>query len=598
MSANVLLLSSDPLLEYAVQHVLPGDTYLVHRGDLRERVAELLTQLQPRALLVDLPDPGPEDVEHVRWLHGSAGAPVLVLTRDPKALDSKFEPAVRILPRAFQPTELQAAFRDVLVEPAAAPARKSRLGKVIAAAIWIVVVAAAALLVLPMLGVPGVPNVLKMFVARPQANEEPPVHPFILLPGKDTFRLEPDTYEKLKIPPPFKVRKDPARRQLVLSGSLAFDPNRLGRIQPRFAGELMEIGKSEEVGFTPGKGSTRNAPLSYGSLVRKGQLMAVLWSKDLGEKKSELVDALVKLHLDEKNLTNLKALAEGGAGSEAAYRQAQNAVSTDLNAIARARRTLAIWKVGKDEIDEIEKEADRIIASKSRQDLDKMKDKSEKWARVEVRAPFEGVVVEKNLTLGSMVDPSQDLFKIADLSRLAVFANAYEEDQRLLQKIQQRVAPAPIPWRVHLTSDPDRTPLSSPGIERIGYIVDPTQRTNLAIGRVRNKSGELRVGQSVTAEVDVPPPPDVVSVPASALVEDGDSSVLFVVVPGKEHTYAMRRVVVGERFNGHAYIRSFLDDKQKALGLQELHPGEQVVIGGAVELKAGLEEVQARARRK
>src|SRR5438270_8469583 len=152
MSANVLLLSGDPLLEYAVQHMLPGETYVVHRADLRDRVAEQLTGLQPRAILVDLPDPGPEDVEHVRWLHASAGVPVVVLTRDPKALDSKFEPAVRVLPRAFQPADLQAAFRDVLSEPETASARKSRLGKVIAAAIWIAVVAAAALVVLPMLG--------------------------------------------------------------------------------------------------------------------------------------------------------------------------------------------------------------------------------------------------------------------------------------------------------------------------------------------------------------------------------------------------------------------------------------------------------------
>src|SRR5207253_2409837 len=141
----------------------------------------------------------------------------------------------------------------------------------------------------------------------------------------------------------------------------------------------------------------------YGSRVHKGQLMAALWSKELGEKKSELVDALVKLHLDERNLENLKKLAEGGSVPEATLRQVQNAVSTDLNAVARARRTLTIWKVSKDEIDDIEKEADRIIASKSRRDLDKMTDKSAKWARVEVRAPFGGLVVEKNLTLGSMV---------------------------------------------------------------------------------------------------------------------------------------------------------------------------------------------------
>jgi cobalt-zinc-cadmium efflux system membrane fusion protein len=355
------------------------------------------------------------------------------------------------------------------------------------------------------------------------------------------------------------------------------------------------------------------------------------------------------MHLDEKNLVNLRNLLEKGAASEAQVRAARNAVSADLSAIARVRRTLQTWKVSSDEMDEIEKEALRIIKSTSLKDLEKIeKDKiarRQSWARVEIRAPFDGMVVEKNVTRGQIVDTTTDLFKIARLSRLAVFANAYEEDQRILRQVQQvlfeqqhkqrKYAPAsaeeeeqqrwqqiqriPIPWVVHLTSDPEKIPLPSEAIERIGYIVDPNQKTNLAIGRVENTSGELRVGQSVTAEVEVPPPPDVVSVPVSALVEDGETSVLFVQLDGKKHKYAMKQVVVVERFNGvpplhrtwwwwddennrtprlYAYIRSKLDREQKDRGFQELKPGEMVVVGGAIELKAALEEVQARARRK
>ncbi len=433
---------------------------------------------------------------------------------------------------------------------------------------------------------------------RAAVTEQPPATTVHLIEGQpDTFRLEEDAAKVMKIPAPYKITSDPARRQLTLAGSLAFDPNLLGRVQSRFAGEVIAIAPADEPLLDRQGKTVKGHTLSYGNRVVKNQLMAVVWSKDLGEKKSELVDWLVKLSLDEENLKELEDLWRKEAGSEANYRAAKNAVSGDLNNIARVRRTLDIWKVTPEEVKEIEEEAKRVLSSKNIRDLNQIKDNHGKWARVEVRAPFDGIIVEKNLAVGSMVDPTQDLFRVADLRKLAVFANAYEEDQRLLQDMQAQLRPSLVPWRVHLTADPEKTPLSSDGIERIGYIVDPQQRTNLVIGKVDNKDDRLRVGQSVTALVDVPPPAGVVSIPATALVEDGTDSVVFVQPDPKKLMYVMKRVFVVQRFNGQAYVLSKLTDKQKQAGLKELTPGEWLVASAVVELKAALEEVQARQRR-
>jgi cobalt-zinc-cadmium efflux system membrane fusion protein len=494
------------------------------------------------------------------------------------------------------------------------PSKVSRLGKVVSFAVGLVVVVLGLLLVLPILGVPYVPNVLKLIVGRPEAASQPPATTVHLIKGqKDAFELEKDAALAMKIPRPFRVGNRPAQRQLTLAGSLAFDPDRLGRVQARFPGEVIAIGTTDEPTTDPRGRTAKDQTLRYGNHVQKGQIMAVVWSKDLGEKKSELVDWMVKLALDKENLDRLEELWRSGAGTEANYRAARNAVSTDLNGVSRARLTLQVWKVPEEEIKAIEKEAERIIASKSVTDLNRMKSNLEKWARVEVRAPFDGIIVEKNLQVGNMVDSTQDLFRVADMRKLAVFANAYEEDQRLLQDMQVEVQPRPVPWRVYLTSDPERRPLPSDGIERIGYIVDPQQRTNLVIGKVDNKDGRLRVGQSATALVDVPAPAGVVSIPASALVEDGSDSVVFVQPDPNKLVYVMKRVSVVQRFNGvvednaqdkgkepaqrqWAYVRSVLDPKQKSAGLQELKPGEWVVASAVVELKAALEEVQAREK--
>src|SRR5206468_9128358 len=46
--------------------------------------------------------------------------------------------------------------------------------------------------------------------------------------------------------------------------------------------------------------------LRFGDFVHKGQLLAVVWSKDLGEKKSELVEGIARLRIDEEKLENLQ----------------------------------------------------------------------------------------------------------------------------------------------------------------------------------------------------------------------------------------------------------------------------------------------------
>ena len=55
-----------------------------------------------------------------------------------------------------------------------------------------------------------------------------------------------------------------------------------------------------------------------------------------------------------------------------------------------------------------------------------------------MRAPFAGVVLEKNITTGDIVDTNLDLFKVADLDRLGVMADVYEEDLPALESLCAR----------------------------------------------------------------------------------------------------------------------------------------------------------------
>ena len=104
-----------------------------------------------------------------------------------------------------------------------------------------------------------------------------------------------------------------SRRMPPLNGSLALDPDFLARVHSRFAGEVVEVGTvADPDGRESSPGGTAVRVVRFGDKVEKGQLLAVVWSKDLGEKKSELMDALSQLRINRDTLNRLKTLTEGG----------------------------------------------------------------------------------------------------------------------------------------------------------------------------------------------------------------------------------------------------------------------------------------------
>ena len=371
-------------------------------------------------------------------------------------------------------------------------------------------------------------------------------------------------------------------RLLDLQGSLALDTNRLVRVHSRFAGEVIDLGETPN-GNAPSpdaKGSF--PPAGFGDHVVKSQLLAVVWCKDLGEKKSELADALSQLAYDQEQLAKMSDAAREGAVSEAKLRQQERNVEADLTAVARAERTLRVWRLSESEIQKVKDEAARIRLRKGKRDPDIEKS----WARVEVRAPLDGVVVEKNVAVGDIIDTTADLFKVANVDSLTVWANAYEESLPALLDLP----PEKLHWTVRVNADPSLAPLQG-RIDKIGYVSDPAQHTVMVMGRVDNPGRRLRAGQFVTATVELLPSAHEVVVPASALVEDGRRSIIFVQSNPKESCYSIRQVSVAWRSQSEVHLRSSLGAEDAARGIQAVQPGESVVAGAAIQLRSALNDL-------
>ncbi len=389
------------------------------------------------------------------------------------------------------------------------------------------------------------------------------------------------------------------KRPLVMPGSTALDPARLIRVRVRFApAEVMEIGKIDDPHASPGNVPPLRRALQAGDPVKKGDLLAVLYSVDLGNKKNDLFDALSQLRLDEEVLK--RAEAYSAAVPEVFLLNAKRNVQADLNAVARAENTLKTWAIPEEEIQAVRDEVKNYTSDQERRA--KEKERLKQWARVDLKAPEDGYIIEQNVALHeTVVDNTTNLFQIAKVDPLIVLAAVPEDDLPALQELKDQTHNH-IGWTVETVG----TGLMEGFVDDIGYLIDPNQHTAVVRGHIPNPNGLLRAGQFVTATVKLLPPKNVVEVPIGALVEDGKASIVFVQPDPKEPIFTMRRVEVTNRFERTAYVRSAPATKkdeerlaresgQASLPVEPLGEGQRVLTTGALELKTELENLQSQA---
>ena len=401
-------------------------------------------------------------------------------------------------------------------------------------------------------------------VNRPMFELVPDKPDTIRLVGRDLGSLGINIYTIEGNPPPNKLR---------LPGTLSLDPNRFVRVHSRFPGEARRVGKAT--------GTDR--PLQYGDKVSVGQLLITIWSKDVGEKKSELVDALSKEHFDLIILKRLNSVKESVV-TQRAINDAERNHQQDVVAVAKAERTLRSWNFTEAEIEAVRQEARDILAGK-----EAIADDGH-WAELDVVAPQSGMIVEKNFNVGDIIDTTQDLLKIADIDRLQALVNVFEEDLPLLR----RLAPDEQKWSLQLKSESVDTAILG-RFDQIGVIVDPKMHTSVVMGYTDNTTRKLAIGQFITATVEVPGDPTQIVVPISAVIEEGSSTAVFVETNAERHEFTRRRVVVKRRGRTLAHVLIEPDKTQTERGALPLRPGERVLVNSVVELDAELNDLASSA---
>lgn len=389
----------------------------------------------------------------------------------------------------------------------------------------------------------------------------------------DTIRFSSESLEALKIRM-VVVQEAPPPEPLRLPGKVVIDPNRLIPVHSRFSGELVRIGTVKD--------GTEDRPLRYGDHVEKNDLMGVVWSKEIGEKKSELVDAVSKLHADEKTLKGMES-AKPGAVAEMKIIEARRNAQADLIALDKAERTLRSWRLSEAEIAAVYQEARDVELG----ERDPENDKS--WAELEIRSPISGTILEKNVNERAMVDPGDVLFQVANLNQLMVVASVYEEDLPALRRLD----PAHRSWKIDLKSDPYDQPIEGM-FDQTGPIIDPKVHTGVVLGWVGNENMALAAGQFITATIELPADPALVVIPTAALIEEGGTSYVFVETDAARHEFVRRRISVKRRGRRNLFVCSASAPPDRGCGAESLRIGERVIVTSVLELSAELEAAKSR----
>jgi len=173
---------------------------------------------------------------------------------------------------------------------------------------------------------------------------------------------------------------------------------------------------------------------------------------------------------------------------------------------------------------------------------------------LQVRAPTRGVVLERNLTLNQWFRAGEEFYTIADIGRVWVYADVYEDEARHL-------APGMKVKVIH--KQMGKTFNAS--VSRVLPLFDSVSKTLKVRLDVENKKYDLRPDMFVDIEIPITMPATV-HVPADALVDSGMKTIVYTDLGGG--AFEPRKVSTGWRLGRQVQITS------------GLMPGERVVVAG------------------
>jgi cobalt-zinc-cadmium efflux system membrane fusion protein len=286
--------------------------------------------------------------------------------------------------------------------------------------------------------------------------------------------------------------------------------------------------------------------VDVGRDVKKGTLLAMLHSNDLGLAEGAYLKASAKLH-----------------EAELAYERARDLHEHKAVSLAELQRREAEMKTARAEARETQSRLE--LLGVQTQEIERLDREHTIKADVLLRAPFDGRVIMRNITRGEVVETQQKLFTVADLSDVWAIGNVPEKDVQFIRKDQTvEVIAAAYPHGMF-----------SGTITYISDVLDPATRTMRLRVTVPNPERLLKPEMFALVRVYAAPKPDLLTIPLAAVQNGSAGKIVFVQRAPAE--FEVRTVKLGEEQGEMVVVQE---------GLQE---GDRVVGRGSFTLKSEME---------
>ena len=287
-----------------------------------------------------------------------------------------------------------------------------------------------------------------------------------------------------------------------------------------------------------------------GQEVKANAPLAILYSSELGLAQSAYLKAKAKLHVAEQAFNRAQFLLQEQVIGEAELQRRQAELLSAQAEGNESHDRLKLLGMNDEEFRRLERS--RQIRSV-----------------VPIVAPFGGRIIGRKLTRGEVVETTENLFVIADLSEVWVLANIPEKDIPFVHSVH---ASGGTQVDVRINAYPKEVFKGT--ITYVGDVLDPVTRTMQLRIELPNQDGRLKPEMFSTIRLYSESQPDRLAVPEAALQRDQGRT--FVFVQRGVNEYEMREVHIGE---SNGTLTSILG------GLNE---GEPVVTHGAFVLKSEL----------
>ncbi len=334
----------------------------------------------------------------------------------------------------------------------------------------------------------------------------------------------------------------PIRMKTILErpGEITLNKNRVAHVVPRLSGVVTEVRKN------------------LADKVKKGEVIAVLESREMAGAKTEYIESVHRLEfaqssfVREENLWKKKILPEQDyLASRHALEEAEIALQASeqkLLALGLSRADLVLLGVEPGGA-VVDREVRAPFVAKA-------------LTRYELKSPIGGMIIEKRISVGEAIKEDADIFLIADLSTVWGEMTVYPNDLRTVQ-IGQNVT----------VRSKDLGAEVAGRISFIGPLVGEQSRAASAHVDIPNPKGLWRPGLFVTVELVQEEVPIATAVLAEAIQTFRDWQVVFVQYGNQ---FEARPVEIGR------------SDGKWVEVLSGLLPGEKYAAKNSFVLKADL----------